>query len=298
MIKKNIKIVLLLGAIISANAQADTTVTKPKEPLNAEQLLDENTGRKDAVQNQAVAHFDANKYDIKYRGLIQLLNDAQLSEGEYLGVKRIIETQKDNPALETGILYFTVLHEKDDLDYKKAIYWLSTSSIDEKNSTADLLLGSIYAEGKGVEKSLQKAIAFYKRAAERDNESAKMILAGIYLFDSNLNNKDEAHKWLDNLANNNNKYAILIKNIDSISESQKESYIKFIEPYFSYAKDGDEMALFTLGYLYYTGKFVEKDIDQASSYLRQSSLKGNPIAIIMFQNTLTELKKQNNTSGK
>lgn len=299
---KNIKLALIISAIISGNVYADNSqnnVPQSNSTLSAEQLLQQNTGRQEKTQpQQEMVHFDPEKYDAKYRGLIQLLNDAQLSEGEYLGAKRVVETQKENPALEMGILYFTVLHEKDDADYKKAIYWLSTSSIDEKNSTADLLLGSIYAEGKGVDKSLEKAISFYKRSAERNNESAKLILTGLYLFDDGFKNKTEANRWLDDLSNNNNKYAILIKNINSISENDKNSYMKFIEPYFSYAKDGDEMALFTLGYLYYTGKFVGKDLEEANSYLRQSSLKGNPIAIIMFQNTLKELKKQNNTSEK
>lgn len=285
------KLALVISIVISSHAMADVQNTDNKNE-DVEKILNQNVG-KESEANKELPHFDPNKYDAKYKGLIQLLNEAQLSEGEYLGVKRIVETQKENPALEMGILYFSTLHEKDDKDYKKSIYWLSTSSIDEKNSTADLLLGSLYAEGKGVEKSLSKALSFYKRAAERNNESAKMILAGTYLFDDGLKNEVEANKWLDELAKNNNKYAILIKTINSLTENDKNNYMKFIEPYFAYAKDGDEMALFTLGYLYYTGKFVGKDLEEASAYLKESSIKGNPISIIMFQQTLKELKQYN-----
>lgn len=50
------------------------------------------------------------------------------------------------------------------------------------------------------------------------------------------------------------------------------------------------MAQFTLGYLYFSGKILNKDIETASEYLKQSSIKGNPISIILFQETLKELK--------
>lgn len=245
----------------------------------------------DAASEKELPYLDPAKYDEKYKGVLQLLNQAQLSEGEYLGLKRIVETNKEYPALETGILYFTVLHEKDDADYKKAIYWLGTSSVQEKNSTADLILGSMYLEGKGVEKSFEKALSFYQRAAERGNDSAKLILAGTYLFNSYVKDEVKGNMWLDSLASSNNKYAILLKNLMSLKPEDKQLYVKFIEPYFSYAKEGDEMAQFTLGYLYYSGKIVDKDIEEANSYLKQSSIKGNPISIILFQETLKEIKE-------
>ena len=283
---------MLTIAVISSISMMSLADAKP---ITNETNLNTSENKKinsEVNPKEMLPDFKVEDYDSKYKGILQLLNQAELSEGEYLGIKRVLETQAEYPSLEVGILYFTVLHEKDDPDYKKAIYWLSTSSVDEKNSTADLILGSVYLEGKGVDKDFQKAMSLYQRAAERNNEDAKLILAGTYLFNSYVKNDIKGNYWLDDLVRNNNKYAILLKSLmDNESQNNKE-YIKFIEPYFSYAKEGDELAQFTLGYLYHSGKLLGKDIEESNAYLKQSSLQGNPIAIILYQETLKELKNE------
>lgn len=287
---KNSKLILglAISLILANTSYADTNTTESASQVSPKELTIEKPAEQ--TSNKELPIIDAEKYDPKYKGLLQLLNQAELSEGEYLGIKRIVETGKEYPALETGILYFTKFHDTEDQDYKKAIYWLGTSSIEEKNSTADLLLGSLYIDGKGVEKNFATALSFYERAAERNNESAKLILAGTYLFNTSAINKEKGQKWLNELVKSNNKYAILLNNLMNLDENKKDIYKEFLDPYFNYAKDGDEMAQFTLGYLYFSGKILNKDIETASEYLKQSSIKGNPISIILFQETLKELK--------
>src|ERR1044071_667023 len=92
------KLALIISIAVSSNAMADVQNTNNKN-VDVEKILNQNVGKENEA-NKELPHFDASKYDAKYKGLIQLLNEAQLSEGEYLGVKRIVETQKENPALE------------------------------------------------------------------------------------------------------------------------------------------------------------------------------------------------------
>ena len=63
-------------------------------------------------------------------------------------------------------------------DYKKAMEWYLKAS-DQNYGVAQLYIGMLYANGKGVSRDVDTAIAWYRKAAENGNESAQMTLDTI-----------------------------------------------------------------------------------------------------------------------
>lgn len=112
---------MLTIAVISSISMMSLADAKP---ITNETNLNTSENKKinsEVNPKEMLPDFKVEDYDSKYKGILQLLNQAELSEGEYLGIKRVLETQAEYPSLEVGILYFTALHEKDDPDYKSYI---------------------------------------------------------------------------------------------------------------------------------------------------------------------------------
>jgi TPR repeat protein len=66
------------------------------------------------------------------------------------------------------------------------------------NAHAQTILGSMYADGRGVPQNYAEAAAWYRRAAEQGNPAAQYRLG--LLFDKGLGvplDDTEAYKWLD-----------------------------------------------------------------------------------------------------
>ena len=80
-------------------------------------------------------------------------------------------------------------------DFQEAYYYLCQAS--EKGWVeADLLLGQMYRDGKGVERDLDKAVSYLTSAAERGSAKAMSILADLY-YDGKYMERDypEAFRW-------------------------------------------------------------------------------------------------------
>lgn len=63
-------------------------------------------------------------------------------------------------------------------DYKYAMEWYLKAS-NQNYAKAQLYIGKLYAYGEGVSRDIDKAIYWYRKAAENGNISAQMIIASI-----------------------------------------------------------------------------------------------------------------------
>lgn len=79
----------------------------------------------------------------------------------------------------------------------------------EGDATAQYVLATLYNNGQGVEKNSQKAIEWYQKSAEQNNDLAQYSLGIMYEFgDEGLDkNEQEAQKWYRLAANNGNYFA-------------------------------------------------------------------------------------------
>lgn len=114
-------------------------------------------------------------------------------------------------------------------------------------SEAQMKLGYCYEFGKGVIKDKAKAYELYKKAAEQENSEAQYRLACYFENENSSENKNKVVYWMEKSAENN------------YPEAQ-----------------------FKLGQFYYTGTYVDKNIEKAIDYFELASNDFNENAMYML----------------
>lgn len=210
----------------------------------------------------------------------EINNEVKLNEVEQANIIDIYNKKIEYPQFEMGLRYYNGSNGLEQ-SYDKAIFWFSNSSREENNSNADMIIASMYYEGKGFDKDKVKAVSFYNRAANRDNLTAKLILTGIYFFNQDLMNQKHANYWIYKAIESNSLQAINLKSLILLNNEDYNT-IKKLMPLYE-LNEKDELSNFTLGYLYFTGKGVEQNFEKSKLYLERSAKYGNPISVIMLE---------------
>ena len=184
--------------------------------------------------------------------------------------------------------------EEDDVE---AASWLEKAA--EKGSTsADFILGDMYAKGQGVPQDYDKAIELYKQSADGGDSLSMQRLGEIYENGSygQKINLEETLKWYKLAAENDYDGAqesverVLqamydlawnYKNGENGAEKNEEEAIRYFELIAEDESTGDEMAgnaCFYLGYILAHNE-TEEDDTEAVSWYEKSMKKGNVDAI-------------------
>lgn len=212
--------------------------------------------------------------------LIPLKASALLTEADLKN--RIIEKRIENPYYEMGVAYLS--GKEIEINKEKALYWLAQSSEIESNNKADYLIAEVYYKGFNLDnkKDLKKSIYFYERSAKRGNKDAPLKLATLLLFNEKVLNTEIGLKWLINAASNDSETAMLLYYGLSLQKKDKESYFKKITYLELKAKKNDKYANFELGYVYFTGKVVQRDLVKSRNYFVKSSKLGLSVSNILI----------------
>lgn len=109
--------------------------------------------------------------------------------------KAAIDYVNGNAALELGRIYYFGQGIVP-IDYQMAKKYFE-KSIQVGGTIAGYYLGEIYLKGLGVQKDIEKAVEYYKKAADYNNKSAAKRLAKIYFWgkDKIKRNKEKAVYW-------------------------------------------------------------------------------------------------------
>lgn len=155
-----------------------------------------------------------------------------------------------------------------------ALQWLEELS--EENKQASSLLAQTYKKGVHVPQNLEKAIKYYKIAADQNDVYAQYQLAKLYLDYSEVFNQQQGIDYLTMSAKQKLDFAqyrlgkyylngdMLEKNIEQAVFWMREA-----------AQLNNQFAQLALGKLFLFGTEVEKDIDKAIYYLQASAVQGN-----------------------
>jgi len=177
------------------------------------------------------------KYNNKYYDSLLKINDSQLA------IKNCVDWEwiEDlvNNYLSRQIIYSIIesLYKTNDIDYNTKSYELATK-IKNKDATIKRRISLMYLNGKGVEKDLDKAADWMRKASQR--------LGG----------------W-----SYNELFDILWKINTSESLSEMISVAQ------NAAEKGDGHAMLRLGRAYREGMGVEKDLDKAADWMRKAIQK-------------------------
>ena len=145
-------------------------------------------------------------------------------------------------------------------DYKKAFDYATIAAEDDECG-GYLVLGSLYLNGWGVEKDVNKALENYKMAAALGDETAMNQIGFIYMGN------------------------------DEFEANPEQSFYWFNEA----AKKGSDVGMFNLGSCYKNGFGVEVDVEQAAEWFKKSAELGYLDAMCelgeYYQENLVDFKK-------
>ena len=124
-------------------------------------------------------------------------------------------------------------------DYKKAFDYATIAAEDDECG-GYLVLGSLYLNGWGIEKDVNRALENYKMAAALGDETAMNQIGFIFMGD------------------------------EGIDENPEQSFYWFNEA----AKKGSDVGMYNLGCCYKNGYGTETDIEQAAEWFKKAAEQG------------------------
>lgn len=119
---------------------------------------------------------------------------------------------KGHPKGQFYLAYMYVYGSKDfQKDEKKGIE-LFKQSADQGTIAAQLIVGDMYRDGKGVRQDYSKAVDYYQKAAEQDNEQGLSSLAWMFQEGIGVNKNIEIAYILNTLASKCQRHTINSEN--------------------------------------------------------------------------------------
>jgi hypothetical protein len=156
--------------------------------------------------------------------------------------------------------------EKDSIE---AVHWYRLAA-EQGDATAQSALAANYLLGEGVEKDIPTGLGWYRKAAENGDIAAKIMLGGIYANSEFVpNDTAEAVAW----------YSSAFK-AESLTRSLAEEYAKELRWFLSVAEVGNGDVLLNVANIYSsTGGGVPQDSTEALRWYRLAADKGNEEAL-------------------
>ncbi len=100
-----------------------------------------------------------------------------------------------------------------DEDDKQAVYWF-TKAAEQGRASAQVLLGTMFDNGEGVAEDDKQAVYWYTKAAEQGHATAQFNLGLNYAIGEGVAEDDvKAHMWYNIAAANGNEGARALKDI-------------------------------------------------------------------------------------
>ena len=153
---------------------------------------------------------------------------------------------------------------------------LWTPLAEQGDAAAQLLLGTMYNEGKGVAQDFKTAVKWYTLAAEQGNASAQFNLGRMYEKGNNIaQDYNTAVKWYTLSAEQENASAQF--NLGLMYDEGKgvaQDFKTAVKWYTLAAEQGHAQALFRIGLVYDNGKGVAQDFKRAIQWYTLSAEQG------------------------
>ena len=160
-------------------------------------------------------------------------------------------------------------------NYEEAVKWYEKAA-EQGYSMAQVNLGNMYANSKGVEQNYEEAAEWYKKAAEQGYPVAQYNLGIMYANSKGVEqNYEEAAEWYKKAAEQN--YSFAQNNLGTLyrfGNGVKQDFGEAIKWYKKAAEQGDDCAQHNLGDMYYNGNGVERDYKEAVKWYRKAAEQG------------------------
>lgn len=141
------------------------------------------------------------------------------------------------------------------------------------DSRAQVVLGSLYRDGRGVSKDEQKAMTWYRRASEKGSATAQVSIASMYLNGIGVSrNLQQVEAWVRMAAEQGHARAqatlgVMLANGEGVAKNEQQAVTWLRKS----AEQGFAKAQSALGAMYLTGRGLSKDDQQAVTWFRKAA---------------------------
>lgn len=160
----------------------------------------------------------------------------------------------------------------DAADYGKAMKYFQLAA-DAGNAEGWRGIGSLYANGFGVEPDIGKAMEYFLLAAEKGDAKSFYNIGLLYMV--GMNGKQDAGKAIEYYQKSGelgfSEAYTTLASIYQYGEGVERDIGKAVEYYRKAADLGDTSVYSTLGAMYYSGEGVEQDYGKAAEYYRKAA---------------------------
>ncbi len=207
--------------------------------------------------------------------------NANIYDMALLCFEKVLETSEDPEAL----LFIGKCYEGKDgddesiRDYEKAITWYRKAA-EKGNARAQNIMGNRYFNGKCVEQNYVEAVKWYRKSAMQGYDAAQRSLGICYGQGKGVGlDYAKAYEWYTKAAEQG--YAIAQSDLGwcyRFGKGVKTDNVKAVEWYTKAAKQGDAYSQCELGYCYSNGLGVSLDYAKAFEWYTKAAEQGNVIA--------------------
>lgn len=154
---------------------------------------------------------------------------------------------------------------------------LLIGAADQGNADAQVMLGSIYKDGKGVPKNYAEALRWFHKSAAQGNAHAQFGIGIMYNDGRGVEtNFEEAVKWYTMAAAQDHTNAkFLLGIMYYMGQGVEQSDQIAVEWFMKAASQGNDGAQFSMGLMYERGKGVTQSYATAVKWFRKAVAQGH-----------------------
>ncbi|MBR0236802.1 MAG: sel1 repeat family protein [Thermoguttaceae bacterium] len=145
---------------------------------------------------------------------------------------------------------------------------------------AQLTIGFFYNNGVIVKENPDKALKYYKMAADQDNDEAMVYYAQLLYRKDKEKYHDEVEEWFRKAAERKNpggQYMLALLLLTSQDDEQTKEGLLWLQ---QSAFQGEPDAIFTLALEYYFGRLLPRDDKKAFTLMEKAALEKGSIKAI------------------
>ena len=164
--------------------------------------------------------------------------------------------------------------------YEEAVKWYRKAA-DRGDARAQFMLGYCYDKGNGVPQSNEEAVKWYRKSADQGNAMAQNNLGVCYETGNGVpQSNEEAVKWYRKSADQGHAYGqFMLGACYTVGHGTPQSYNEAVKWYRKAAEQGNTDAQYMLGYCYAMGQGVPQSYEEAVKWYRKAAVQGNAVAM-------------------
>lgn len=177
-------------------------------------------------------------------------------------------------------------------DYKKAFKYITKAlEYNSNDKDAKYYLAMMLYDGDGTEKNIKRAIGIFEELYNKyDDRNSLLMLAEGYYYSIEKDYK-KAHECCSKILEDSDKYIktkdeeerikLILENLYYFGQYVEQDYKEALK-YYKDISDAKGIISYRIGWINYNGLGVQKNIDEAFNYFKQSAEKGDNAGQLML----------------